>query len=343
MGREYRLSRDARLREEGNRWPPPIPAAVPLPGRVARYAIDSAQPIAGIDVGEDYLDLALLDGRAKSLRLARIPIFPQARHPIARIAERIAGLFPELGPGAVALVDSPRAPCVSESGSRQRDLDVMLRRAVVAMNRARTPAEYVRLSLFPTPAANYFARCASATTCKPHLISIARELRLTDQEKTSVPRGRGWLFTRFMLAGFATHRALEQLGVDTFESYPYLVFALWKGASERLPPKSDRRAASNARRAIVARLTRSCRLTAPVAKSLDEADAAVLAVTAHLSATGRGGALTFHSQVHGRFLLALSTQDLVAARDLEIVPRPPLDVDGLATKERTGGGVFSAG
>jgi len=84
-------------------------------------------------------------------------------------------------------------------------------------------------------------------------------------------------------------------------------------------------------------------LTAPVAKSLDEADAAVLAVTAHLSATGRGGALTFHSQVHGRFLLALSTRDLVAARDLEIVPRPPLDVDGLATKERTGGGVFSAG
>jgi len=159
----------------------------------------------------------------------------------------------------------------------------------------------------------------------------------------SVPRGRGWLFTRFMLAGFATHRALEQLGVDTFESYPYLVFSLWKAASERLPPKSDRRAASKARRAILARLTRSCRLTAPVAKSLDEADAAVLAVTAHLSATGRGGALTFHSQVHGRFLLALSTRDLVAARDLEIVPRPPLDVDGLATKERTGGGVFSAG
>src|SRR5215469_7469069 len=313
MGREYRLSRDARLREEGNRWPPPIPAAVPLPGRVARYAIDSAQPIAGIDVGEDYLDLALLDGRAKSLRLARIPIFPQARHPIARIAERIAGLFPELGPGAVALVDSPRAPCVSESGSRQRDLDLMLHRAVAAMNRARTPAEYVRLSLFPTPAADYFARCASATTCKPHLVSIARELRLTDQGTRSVPRGRGWLFTRFMLAGFATHRALEQLGVDTFESYPYLVFSLWKRASERLPPKSDRRAASQARQTILARLARSCRLTAPVAKSLDEADAAVLAVTAHLSAIGRGGALTFHSQMHGRFLLALSTRDLASA------------------------------
>ena len=199
----------------------------------------------------------------------------------------------------------------------------MLRRAVAAINRARSPAEYVRLSLFPTPAANYFARCAGAATCKPHLIRIARELRLTDKGTTSAPRGRGWLFTRFMLAGFATHRALDQLGVDTFESYPYLVFSLWKGVSERLPPKSDRRAASKARQAILARLTRSCGLTAPVAKSLDEADAAVLAVTAHLSASGRGGALTFYSHRHGRFLLALSAHDLASAGALETVSRSP--------------------
>ena len=269
-------------------------------------------------------------------------MFAPTRHPIAQIVERISESFPELGPGAVALVDSPCAPCVSGSESRQRDLDLMLRRALAAINRARSPAEYVRLSLFPTPAADYFARCASAATCKPHLIRIARELRLTARGTMSVPRGRGWLFTRFMLAGFATHRALQQLGVDTFESYPYLVFALWKGASERLPPKSDRRAASNARRAILARLTRSCRLTAPVAKSLDEADAAVLAVTAHLSANGRGGALAFDSHMHGRFLLALSTRDLPSAAALETVSRPPRRVDGLAAKERTGTGVFSA-
>jgi hypothetical protein len=85
---------------------------------------------------------------------------------------------------------------------------------------------------------------------------------------------------------------------------------------------------------ILARLTRSCRLTAPVAKSLDEADAAVLAVTAHLSATGRGGALTFHSQVHGRFLLALSTRDLATARALETVARPSPRIESLAAKER---------
>src|SRR6516225_4536950 len=321
MGRKYRLSRDARLREEGDRWPPLVPAAVSLPGRITRYAIGSAQPVAGIDVGEDYLDVAMLDGGAKSLRLARVPILAETSHPIAQIAESIAERFPELGPGAVALVDSPRAPCVARSESRQRDLDLMLRGAVAAINRARSPAEYVRLSLFPTPAADYFARCASAAACKPHLIRIARELRLTDKGTKSVPRGRGWLFTRFMLAGFATHRALELLGVDTFESYPYLVFSLWKGASERLPPKSDRRAALKARQAILARLTRSCRLTAPVAKSLDEADAAVLAITAHISATGRGGALTFHSQQHGRFLLALSTRDLATTRRLETVLR----------------------
>src|SRR5215469_149278 len=130
MGREYRVSRDARLREEGNRWPPPIPAAVSLPGRITRYAIGSAQRVAGVDVGEDYLDVALLDGEAKSLRPARIPLFPATRHPIVRIAERISESFPELGPGAVALVDSPSAPCESGSESRQRDLDLMLRAAL---------------------------------------------------------------------------------------------------------------------------------------------------------------------------------------------------------------------
>jgi hypothetical protein len=34
-----------------------------------------------------------------------------------------------------------------------------------------------------------------------------------------------------------------------------------------------------------------------------------LAITAHLSATGHGGALTFHSERHGRFLLPLSPRD----------------------------------
>jgi hypothetical protein len=294
-------------------------------------------------VGEDYLDVAMLDGGAKSLRFARVPILSGTRHSIAQIAESLSERFPELGPGAVALVDSPRSPCVVQSESRQRDLDLMLRRAVAALNRTRRSAEYVRLALFPTPAADYFARCASAAACKPHLIRIARELGLAGQGTKSVPGGRGWLFTRFMLAGFAAHRALEQLGVDSFESYPYLVFSLWKSASERLPPKSDRRAASKARQAILARLTRSCRLTAPVAKSLDEADAAILAVTAHLSATGRGGALTFHSQMHGRFLLPLSARDLATARTLETGAPASPRIDGIAAKEETRGAILSAG
>jgi hypothetical protein len=281
----------------------------------------------------------MLDGGAKSLRLGRVPIVSKTRHPIAQIAESISECFPELGPGAVALVDSPRAPRVAHRESRQRDLDVMLRLTVATLNRARCSAEYVRLSLFPTPAPEYFARCASATACKPHLIRIARELRLTSKRTKAAPRGRGWLFTRFMLAGFATHRALEQLGVETFESYPYVVFALWKSSSEPLPRKSERRAAAKARQAILARLSRSCQLTAPVAKSLDEADAAVLAVTAHLSATGGGGALTFHSQTHGKFLLALSPRDLAA---LGTLARAPLHVDGLAAEQRIRAGVLSA-
>jgi hypothetical protein len=50
----------------------------------------------------------------------------------------------------------------------------------------------------------------------------------------------------------------------------------------------------------------------------------------------------FHSQMHGRFLLALRKRDLTTALALDIVSPPPLGVDGPAAKEGSGGGrVFS--
>ena len=45
-------------------------------------------------------------------------------------------------------------------------------------------------------------------------------------EMRAVRRRAAATFTRFMLAGFATYRALERLGVPAFESYPDLQLRL---------------------------------------------------------------------------------------------------------------------
>jgi len=113
-----------------------------------------------------------------------------------------------------------------------------------------------------------------------------------------------------MLAGFAAHRALAHLGVDTFESYPHLVFSLWKTGREVLPPKSQRKTALTARQSILTRLAADRGIDLPSPKFLDEADAAVLAITARLSEGGT--ALVFQSGTHGRFLLPLKARDLSA-------------------------------
>ena len=226
--------------------------------------------------------------------------------------------MPELCRGAIALVDSPRAP---NAFAGQRDLDVALRATIATINRARSAGDRVTLALFPTPAFEYFARCASDRACKPHLIAIAREVLGAAPGRTVLRRAGGWLFTRFMLAGFAAHRALEQIGVDAFEAYPYLAFALWKKRSELLPPKSAHRAALIARQKIIARLARQCALDTEVPQTLDYADAAVLAITARLSARDDGSAMLFESPAHGRFMLALEAGDRLALDSEGVIVR----------------------
>ena len=115
-----------------------------------------------------------------------------------------------------------------------------------------------------------------------------------------------------MLAGFAAHRALEQLGADAFEAYPYLAFAMWKKKGELLPAKSRPRLALAARQTIVARLAREARLRIGVPHTIDQADAAVMAITGRLSARDNRGTLLFHSMHHGRFVVAVSPRDSAA-------------------------------
>jgi len=302
MGREHRLSRNPRLREEGDRRPAGVSAA--LRKRVVPFRIRARQPIAGIDVGEDFLDLAILD-EARSIRLCRVEISSCEKNPIAEIAKRIAATAPELGRGAIALVDSPRTPRFAESrsDSRERDLDSMLRDTVTRLNRARGENDQVKLAMFPTPPPEYFLRCAADSRCKPHLAAIAREIVGEAKRYHGRNGGRGWLFTRFMLAGFAVHSALELLGVRSVEAYPYLAFTLWKTADEALPPKSKSRDALMARRKIIERLAHTARLEVPPTRTLDEVDATVLAITAAIGRNPPHSNLILRSPTHGDFLL----------------------------------------
>jgi hypothetical protein len=197
----------------------------------------------------------------------------------------------------------------------------MLRAAIARMNRARKAKDRIAFALFPTPQLDYFRRCAEDPQCKPHLAEIARALG--ESPEASSPGGAavpaasltgGRIFTRFMLTGFATYRALEQLGIQTFESYPYLAFALWKKAGEPLPPKSSRRAALDIRRGIVSRVARKSDVNIPPISTLDQGDAAILALTI---AAPAAAALIVNGGTEGRFLLAMPGIDFP---QLDIAP-----------------------
>ena len=143
------------------------------------------------------------------------------------------------------------------------------------------------LAMFPTPRYDYFTQWADAIRpSKLHLSAIAKELfgALLDGNAAAAQL-MGGIFTRFMLAGFATYRALEGLGIDAFESYPDLQLRL-SSPSTALPPKKRHAEALSARRDIVASLAGELDLPgAPVPRTLDEADAAAMALAAACSAS----------------------------------------------------------
>jgi hypothetical protein len=295
-------------------------AGTPLPGLLRGSFV-------GIDVGENFLDLAIVDTPPRTLVFKRVALDGLNGTACGALARRIKDTAPELDERATALVDSPRWPRdldwsrgthKRDPAPRGREVDAVLRqifRTLVAVPAGKAvPSVKVRmrgLSMFPTPRYDYFARCARDPRCKPHLSAIAAELFgafLNDDggARGLAPSG-GAIFTRFMLAGFATYRALERLGVQAFESYPDLQLRLSSPSTE-LPPKGRRAEALAARRRIVASLAARLRLQDTlVPANLDQADAAVLALAAAVCAR-RGALWVISNPCEGRFMLALDAR-----------------------------------
>jgi Protein of unknown function (DUF429) len=316
----------------------------------------SGVPIVGIDVGEDSLDLAIVDAAAKHLRLERVAVVgierggdansgePSGGDPnreqtnidgtirgdgregcgIDELRRRILAAAPELGAsGAIALVDSPRWPRdldLGEGGGNLREvfvravlgasagrkIDTTLRAMVGRLGLRKAGGAPFSLALFPTPRLEYFAACARDPRCKPHLAALGRELFPDAIEKASpgiAPVG-GRVFTRFMLTGFAAYRAIDGIGVDSYEAYPDLAFRCWAGGAE-IPPKSAGRSALVARMRINGRLAEEigCEGASRIA-TLDEADAAVLALSA-VKARRSGAIALIEEAGEGRFALAI--------------------------------------
>lgn len=271
--------------------------------------IPAGVPVAGIDVGEDFLDLAILNGDRSRLEYHRVAM-AGIRSPVAKsLALRIAEAAPSLHRGAVAFVDSPRAPrdadCSGAMMTARRDAPAarLIDAALRAMLRSTPRCGVAALSMFPTPTADYFARCIASAACKPHLRAIGEELLaplFDPQISTPSTVAGGLLFTRFMLAGFAAFRALEAMGVRAFECFPDLQFRLWSDGAT-LPSKRQRSAALSARQRACIRLAQKlgvAKFESPA--TLDEADAAVLALSAAASAE-RGGLIELRCAPEGRF------------------------------------------
>jgi hypothetical protein len=278
-----------------------------------KIVIAKGAPILGVDVGEDYLDLAMLSGDRARLSYHRVALDGIASPVADSIARRLADALGGDLRGGIALVDSPRTPRdVDCSGPmmaprtdapRARVIDASLRELLHAtFNGKMRP-----LSMFPTPLASYFAGCVASRRCKPHLRAIAEDFfaSITHLPRaTSTGSIAGGTFTRFMLAGFAVFPALDQLGMRAFESYPDLQMRLWSDDAP-LPPKRMRGDALRVRRNICARLANIVEVSDFVApKTLDEADAAVLALSAAASASTQS-LIELHCAPEGRFAVAL--------------------------------------
>jgi hypothetical protein len=316
----------------------------------------SGVPIVGIDVGEDFLDLAIVDAADKHLRLERVAVVGVERggetnssdsnggdtnsgepssgdtdggearklSGIDELRRRILAAAPELGAsGAIALVDSPRWPRdldLGEGGGNLREvfvravleasvgrkIDTTLRAMVGRLGLRKAGGAPFSLALFPTPRLEYFAACARDPRCKPHLAALGRELFGDAIEKTSpgtAPVG-GRIFTRFMLTGFAAYRAIDGIGVESYEAYPDLALRLWAAGAE-IPPKSAGRSALEARVRINRRLAEEIGCAgAARSATLDEDDAAVLALSA-VNAQRSGAIALIEEAGEGRFALAI--------------------------------------
>jgi hypothetical protein len=259
------------------------------------------------------------------VELRRVPLagIEAAPDVIAALSMRLAQALVSYPAPIIALIDSPRWPVnldCRESGLSPRTdnytggrrIDARLREFVKHL--AEAGEIDLRLSLFPTPSFDYFQRCIQDPACKPHLHTMGRDLfGRTDPLSAKCGPSGGAIFTRFMLAGFAAYKALEAIGVATFEAYPDLQFRLWRD-DRPLAPKSRRSEALADRLAINLDVATAAGIRgADRIRSLDEADAAVLALTAYAALKDAAIGI-FDEPEEGRFAAALQYRQAVRAK-----------------------------
>jgi hypothetical protein len=324
MGREYWLSRDPRLRQESYRGDARVPPTLRL--SVRRFHLHTNAVVAGIDVGEDFLDIATLAHQNPRLKLTRIDLRDISSESAERISRSPLGanavmllgaILAEKVPtlrGAVVLVDSPRWPRDLDWSKRgvipaahsphSREIDVGLR-ALVRTLRVRGANSTLRpLSMYPTPPMRYFAAHLSTDTCKLHLRMLGQALFGVSVNRARGPASGG-IFTRFMIAGFATYRALETIGAEVYECYPDLQFRLWCRGHRLFSKTKSRRAALESRIRVLSSLACGVGLKGfDQVRRLDEADAAILALSI-IAARDHGGSFIFENSNEGSFIVAL--------------------------------------
>ena len=364
MGREYRFSRDPRLRQEGYRRNARVSAAIRV--SVSGFELNPHAVVAGVDVGEDFLDIATLAPESHHLSLTRVNLRDIGSAPagnsldtnaIALLGARLADDVPELR-GAIVLVDSPRWPSdldwsKTTSGDRcgrsakprpgaagkgpeqsrmetslpngpqgpvggthkagmvaithsqrGREIDVGLRALVRILRKLDTNSTLTTLSMFPTPPMRYFGAHLNTATCKPHLRMLGQALFGKVLNRDYGPASGG-IFTRFMITGFATYRALEAIGAEVYESYPDLQFRLWCRRHRIFSKKKGRTGALASRIRVLSALARRLDVSGSrQVQRLDEADAAILALSI-IAARQYGAIFILENPYEGRFMVAL--------------------------------------
>jgi Protein of unknown function (DUF429) len=292
--------------------------------------------VAGIDVGEDFLDVASFSPSSLRLNLARVDLRQVSADPVLNpasprleaiglLSSMLINAAPELR-GAIVLVDSPRWPrdldwsdsAHASSRAHQtpvaarknfrggRQIDAALRALVCALGEL-GPSALATLSMFPTPPMNYFGAHLNSATCKPHLRRFGQALFGTALTREYTPV-TGGIFTRFMIAGFATYQALAPFAGQVYESYPDLQFKLWRRDFQIISKNSaeGRTAALASRIRVLSALARELGMSGlPHIPLMDEADAAILALST-LAAYQQGAVLMLASPDEGSFLLGLN-------------------------------------
>jgi len=214
------------------------------------------------------------------------------------------------------IVDSPRWPrdldC-SYRGVRRRDGDCAGRTIDIALRRIIKESIDQPVAMFPTPRIDYFIGQLSRDGCKPHLRAFGNAL--FGSMMAEKHNAKGGTFTRFMLTGFATYRALAMLGVESYEGYPDLQFRLWN-KNRPLPSKNGGKSIAIAqRRHVLAELATYLRCTGDEAvATLDEADASILALGG-IAAAGDAIGVTIEHHAEGRLMVSFPANARVAFDD----------------------------